>query len=184
MKSDDKYQKEKNRMEDMRQVYSLIFIAANKLQAEVDHDLEELTSRQLMLLMAIAHCEPEEATIMNISAMLGVTKQNSTRMVQTLCKKGILISNASEIDKRSVNIQLTEKGKSLLEENIPKGYAYFLKIFKDFSASEITAFRHFMEKLCDYDDRKQVHLEKPLKAQLDIDEQKIKLIYEKRNTEN
>lgn len=170
-------EKEQKLLEDMRQVYSLLFITANKLQTEVDANLTRLTSRQLMLLTAIAHCDPDDASIMKISAILDSTKQNVTRMVQSLCKKGILKSTASKIDKRSVNIQLTDMGRSLLEENVPKGNAYFLKIFQDFSADEVTLFRTFLEKLSDYDKSHQSHLENPIQSKLHVDQSDMKSIY-------
>lgn len=178
MNLDNKYQEEQKLLEDMRQTYSLLFIAANKLQTEVDANLEELTSRQLMLLMAVAHCEPTEATIMNISTTLGATKQNITRMAQLMCKKGILVSTASETDKRSVNLQLTERGRCLLEKNLPMGGAYFLKIFESFSPEEIAVFRSFLEKLSDYDNRHEIHLEQPFKFELQMDALKMQSVYQ------
>ncbi len=159
------YKKELEILDDMHQAYSLLFIALNKIQVEADSHLENLTIRQLMLLIAIAHLEPQEATIVNIASTLGTSKQNVNRLVSFMVKAGYLSSESSQTDKRSVNISITEEGLSVMQENTINSNRYFLNLFKDFTKEEIATFRNTLEKLANYDHTYQKHFEK----QVEID---------------
>ncbi|MCH3964498.1 MAG: MarR family transcriptional regulator [Clostridium sp.] len=159
------YQKELEILDDMHQAYSLLFIAINKIQVEADSHLENLTLRQLMLMIAIAHLEPQEATIIRIANTLGTSKQNVTRLVSCLVKAGYLCSIPSPTDQRSVNISITEEGLSMMRKNTLYSNRYFLDLFKGFTKEEIAAFRRFLEKLVDFDHSRQKHFEE----QVEID---------------
>lgn len=156
------YKKELDILDDMHQAYSLLFIALNKIQVEADSHLENLTLRQLMLLIAIAHLEPQEATIVNIASTLGTSKQNVNRLVSYMVKVGYLSSEPSQTDKRSVNISITEEGLSVMKKNTIKSNWYFLNLFKDFTKEEIAMLRTTLERLVDIDHTSQKHFEKPV----------------------
>jgi DNA-binding MarR family transcriptional regulator len=162
---DNDYKKEFEILDDMHQAYSLLFIALNKIQTEADSHLENLTLRQLMMLIAIAHLEPQEATIVNIASTLGTSKQNVNRLVSFMVKAGYLSSESSLTDKRSVNISITEEGLSVMQENTINSNRYFLNLFKNFTKEEIATFRETLEKLANYDHTNQKHFEK----QIEID---------------
>jgi DNA-binding MarR family transcriptional regulator len=98
------YRKELEILDNMHQACSLLFVAHNKIQVEADSHLENLTLRQLMLLIAIAHLKPKDATIVGIAAVLGTSKQNVNRLVSHMVKAGYLSSRPSQTDQRSVNI--------------------------------------------------------------------------------
>jgi DNA-binding MarR family transcriptional regulator len=161
----DHYKKELEILDDMHQSYSLLFIALNKIQVEADSHLENLTLRQLMLLIAIAHLEPQEATIVNIASTLGTSKQNVNRLVSFMVKAGYLSSESSQTDKRSVNISITEEGLSVMQKNTINSNRYFLNLFKGFTKEEISTFRKTLEKLANYNHTDQKHFEK----QVEID---------------
>lgn len=159
------YQQELEILDDMHQAYSLLFIVINKIQVEADSHLENLTLRQLMLLIAIAHLEPQEATIVKIADTLGTSKQNVNRLVSYLVKTGYLSSMPSQTDQRSVNISITGEGLSMMRKNTLRSNQYFLNLFKDFTKEEIAAFRRSLEKLTDSDHSGQKHFEE----QVEID---------------
>jgi DNA-binding MarR family transcriptional regulator len=159
------YEKELDILDDMHQTYSLLFIALNKIQVEADSHLENLTLRQLMLLIAIAHLDPQEATIVNIASTLGTSKQNVNRLVSYMVNAGHLSSESSQTDKRSVNIRITEKGLSVMQKNTINSNRYFLNLFKNFTKEEISTFRKILSKLTNYDHVSQNHFEK----QVEID---------------
>ena len=159
------YKKELDILDDMHQTYSLLFIALNKIQVEADSHLENLTLRQLMLLIAIAHLEPQEATIVNIAGSLGTSKQNVNRLVSYMVKAGYLSSESSQTDKRSVNIRITEEGYAVMRKNTINSNRYFLNLFQDFTKEEIAALRKTLAKVANYDHANQKHFEK----QVEID---------------
>lgn len=146
-------------LDDMRQCYSLLFIALNKIQAEADSRLKDLTSRQLMVIIAIAHLKQNEATIINIADILGTSKQNITRLVSLLQKNGYLIRRQNSEDRRSINISLTDKGINALNNNIDLSTQFFLDIFKNFNKDEIIDFKKSLMKLSDYDNSHKKYLQ-------------------------
>lgn len=166
IKMDSKnYKRELEILNDMHQAYSLLFIALNKIQGEADSQLENLTLRQLMLLIAIAHLDPKEATIVNIAKTLGTSKQNVNRLVGSMVNAGYLSSKPSQTDKRSVNISITDRGLSEMQKNTVNSNQYFLNLFENFTKEEIKAFRKTLEKLANYDHTDQKHFEQ----QVEID---------------
>lgn len=163
----DNYKEELNLLDDMHQSYSLLFIALNKIQTDADANLKDITLRQLMLLITVAHLNEEEATIIRIADTIGTSKQNITRLVNSMIKSGCLVSTPSSTDKRSVNIKITEKGLAVMKENTIISNQYFLKIFNKFTKEEISSLRNLLSKLADYDDSGKQHLE--TKAPIDIE---------------
>lgn len=155
----NKHNNEINNLDNMQQIYSLLFIILSKLQADFDSKLEGLTSRQLMLMIAIAHLNPNEASINNISKILGTSKQNVNRLVTTMINYGFLKSNPSTSDKRSVNIGITETGMDLIQKNNLKANQYLQDIFHDFNCDEIKILRKMLERLADYDGTHDKHFE-------------------------
>lgn len=149
-------------LDDMQQVYSLLFIILNKLQADFDSKLEGLTSRQLMLMIAIAHLNPNEASIINISKILGTSKQNVNRLVASMIDNGFLESNPNTSDKRSVNIGITKTGMELIQNNNKKANQYLQDIFQNFNSNEIKILRKMLERLADYDGSHDKHFEKQI----------------------
>lgn len=162
----ENYKNELEILDDMHQAYSLLFIALNKIQAEADSGLEDLTLRQLMLLIAIDHLDPQEATIVNIASTLGTSKQNVNRLVNHMVKAGYVSSKPSQTDKRNVNISITDKGLSVMQKNTINSNKYFLNLFKNFTRTELKSFRKSLEKLSDYDHTNQKHFEKQVKIDI------------------
>lgn len=147
-------------LNDMHQSYSLLFIALIKIQAEADSRLEDLTLRQLMLLIAITHLNPQERTIVNIAGTLGTSKQNVTRLVNYMVKSGYLSRMPGQIDRRNVNIEITNKGLLAMQKNTINSNRYFLELFKNFSEAEIKTLRQTLEKLAGYNYTKKNPFEK------------------------
>lgn len=172
------YKEEFEILGDMHQAFSLLFIALNKIQVEADSQLENLTLRQLMLLIAIAHLEPSEATIVNIANTLGTSKQNVNRLVSNMVNVGYLYSKPSETDKRSVNISITEKGLLVMQKNAINSNRYFLNLFKSFTKNEIAAFRKALEKLADYDHTEQKHFEEQVEIDIGKESKDMKKFLE------
>lgn len=154
------YKKELELLDDMHQSYSLLFIALNKIQTDADAHLKDITLRQLMILIAISHLEEEDSTIVNIASAIGTSKQNVTRLVNAMIKSGYVVSNPSEVDKRSVNISITERGLNVMNQNTIISNQYFFDIFKDFSSTEIKTLHKMLNKLADYDHKNENHFEK------------------------
>ena len=143
----DDYKEELELLNDMRQTYALLLILLNKLQTKADSYIQEVTARQIMLLVAIGHLDKSQRSIVNIASSLGTSKQNITRLVNSMVNSGYLISTPSETDKRSVNISFTEKGLHVLNINLATANKFFPDTFKDFSKVQLKTLRNLLTKL-------------------------------------
>lgn len=135
----------------MQQAYSVLFSATNKLQVEGDAALSGLTSRQLMVIIAILHLPEGETTLINISKKLGTTKQSTSQLIAALEKKGIVVTRKSIKDKRSINICINESAYPLIQQCGVEGNAFFDRLFNEFTTEEIQTLWILLKKLYCFD---------------------------------
>ncbi|WP_035795370.1 MarR family winged helix-turn-helix transcriptional regulator [Clostridium akagii] len=134
------------------QTYASLMAVSNKLQTAGDSYSGDLTSKQLLTLLAILHIPEGDATIINISGKLGTTKQNATRIIKSLEKKKYISVMLSENDKRAVNVVLTEVGIRSLSKNAKYAKKNFMNdIFNDFNKEELETLWKLLKKLYSYD---------------------------------
>jgi DNA-binding MarR family transcriptional regulator len=135
----------------MQQTYATLFSLANKIQIKGDSYLKNLTSRQYMAMLAIAHLQEDETTINNIGRKLGTTKQSVKQIIMILEKKGYVLITNNRKDKRAVNVKITEAGKQLLLESAEKGIYFLMDLFTDFSAEELEQMWSLLRKMYRFD---------------------------------
>ena len=141
----------------MQQTYATLFSLANKLQVKGDEYLVSITSRQYMLMIAIAHLQEDETTLNNIARKLGTTKQSVKQMITIMENKDYVMTAPSQKDKRAVNVKITESGKQILVEVAERGMNFFADLFKDFKKEEMEILWILLKKLYRFDkDRKSV----------------------------
>ena len=139
----------------MQQAYATLFSVLNKIQIRGDEYFEELTSRQFMTIVAILHLPEDETTINNIAKKLGTSKQNVNRLINSIEKKGYVLTEPSKRDRRAVNVKITDSGKKVMEECGEKAIYFMADIFKEFSMEEIETLWNLLKKLYRYDGEKQ-----------------------------
>ena len=136
----------------MDQTYASLMAVSNKLQTAGDNYSGDITSKQLLTLLAILHIPEGDATIINIAGKLGTTKQNATRIIKSLEKKKYISVMPSEKDKRAVNVMLTEAGIRSLSKNAGDIKKNFMTdIFNDFNKEELETLWQLLKKLYSYD---------------------------------
>lgn len=136
----------------MDQTYASLIAVSNKLQTAGDSYSVDLTSKQLMTLLAILHIPEGDATIINIAGKLGTTKQNAARIIKSLEKKKYISVVPSEKDKRAVNVVFTEAGIRSLSKNTKDVKKNFMDdIFRDFNKKELETLWQLLKKLYSYD---------------------------------
>lgn len=145
----------KNRLFLISQAYATLFSVTNKLQAIGDETMKELTSRQVMALIAIVHIPEGEVTLNAIASKLGATKQSTAQIINNLKKKGYLKSEKSKTDARSVNIVITESGKKVFEEANEQGWEFLQTSFQAFSIDELDQLWGLLKKLYQFDGEQQ-----------------------------
>lgn len=139
----------------MQQNYGTLFSLTNKIQVKGDKYFGSLTSRQLMLMVAIVHLPEDETTINNIARKLGTTKQSVKQLITIMENKGYVVTVPSKKDKRAVNIKITEAGKQATMECGEKGMYFFQKLFKGFSVDELETLWTFLKRLYNFDGEEQ-----------------------------
>ncbi|MBO6180990.1 MarR family transcriptional regulator [bacterium] len=120
-------------------IYSVDMIIKN-LKAELKHRIDKLdlgiTGEQFVVLDTVSYYEniyPQK-----LSYILMKDKSNTTRMIQILVDKGLLIKEAGKSNNRLVYIlKITDKGKKLVNDNMPKIKKYITEIFANISDEEI-----------------------------------------------
>ena len=139
----------------MEQNYATLFSLANKLQVKGDQYLKDLTSRQLMTLLAIGHLPEEEASLNNIARKLGISKQSIKQLVSLIEKKGYVTIVPSQQDKRAVNVTITPSGYQAVIENGQLGLQFFNDLFHEFSLEEMETLWNLLKKLYRFDGEEQ-----------------------------
>ncbi|MCL1982404.1 MAG: MarR family transcriptional regulator [Clostridiales bacterium] len=144
-----------------QQTYATLFSVSNKLQVCGDKELEKLTSRQLMALIAAVHLPKGEASLNNIAKKMGTTKQNVKQLVSAMEKKAYVSVAHSTADKRACSVEMTEEGQQVFVECYMRGMLFFEEVFHDFSAEELDVFWGMLKKLYRFDGREQDGFEEP-----------------------
>ncbi|MGZ9583170.1 MarR family winged helix-turn-helix transcriptional regulator [Paenibacillus marinisediminis] len=135
----------------MQQTYATLFSLANKIQIKGDAYLKSLTSRQYMVMLAIAHLPEDETTLNNIGRKLGTTKQSVKQIITILEKKGYILITPSQKDKRAVNVSITESGKQLMLESTENGIYLLTDLFAEFSSEELEQMWYLLKKMYRFD---------------------------------
>ena len=120
-------------------IYSVDMIIKN-LKAELKHKIDKLdlgiTGEQFVVLDTVSYYEniyPQK-----LSDILMKDKSNTKRMIQILVDKGLLVKEAGKSNNRLVYIlKITDKGKKLVDDNMPKIKKYITEIFENISDEEI-----------------------------------------------
>jgi len=104
--------------------FNQLFYAYNRMMnASCNRDSHsEITVASYQYLAAIF--DATQITVTGLSDVLGVKKSSATQMIDSLSHKGYVKKSLNDGDKRSYVIELTEKGKRLMEsdDNIHKQF--------------------------------------------------------------
>jgi len=95
-----------------------------------------MTSRQLMALTVITHLPHGKASLSKIAEKLGIAKQGMTDIIGTMEKKGYVTVTPSITDKRSCNVEITEKGRLVSDKCLKTGMEFLFELFKNYSEEE------------------------------------------------
>lgn len=135
----------------IEQIYATLFSLTNKLQIQGDKYFDKLTSRQLMAMVAIAHLQEDKTTLNNIARKLGNTKQSTKQLITILENKGYIKIVPSKMDKRAVNVKITELGKQVTLECGKRSINFFADLAAGFSKEEMEILWLLLKKVYRFD---------------------------------
>lgn len=127
--------------------FASLFILANKLQVVGDQFLEEITTKQWMLLVMVAQFEDQPPTLGQVAGLLGTSHQNTKQLALKLEKKGFLLIEKDSLDNRALRIKPTKKCMDYFIRSEDQGNQFLNDLYKDFSNEEIIALSKGIYKL-------------------------------------
>ena len=104
-----------------------------------------VTLHQLHLLTYMKASERIRVT--DLSDMMLVSKPTASRMLNTLCDKGLARKKADDADRRLVYVELTLKGEQVVEEMQASQMEMLSRVLGKMPAGEMGAFLETMEKV-------------------------------------
>lgn len=105
-----------------------------------------ITRQQYNVLRILKGQYPKSASINLIKDRMLDKMSDASRIVERLRIKGLIEREISKFDKRAVDITITEKGISLLDEMEPSIESVD-RIFKEFSDQELEQFNALLDKM-------------------------------------
>jgi len=120
--------------------------ARNVVIAEMDSALRDLdiTTQQMGIVLSLAR--ELVSTPFELSKLLDIDTGLMTRMLDKLEQQGMLVRTRSVDDRRSVNLQLTEKGQQIALEIPSRAPEVLNRRLQKFSADEFQEFRRLLAK--------------------------------------
>lgn len=106
---------------------------------------EEITTSIGFVLININSKEGTPAT--KIAPMMGLESRSLTRVLKTMEDKGLIIKMADSVDKRSVRICLTEKGKRKKADSIETIMNFNQKVKEALTSEELDTFFEVFRKI-------------------------------------
>jgi DNA-binding MarR family transcriptional regulator len=135
--------------DDIRIVTALFDEINNKLSKTSQETLlkiyKNLTIAEASAIYAIGPDEPK--TMKQIAETLGVAVSTPTRTIDRLLEKGFINRTVGEKDRRQLLIELTPKGKELLEDIDKENLEITRKMLKGLSDEEIETFKKILSKI-------------------------------------
>jgi DNA-binding MarR family transcriptional regulator len=124
----------------------LINQARNAVLDAIEHELAPLnvTAAQFIVVIGIAHRRAGSPS--EISRLLGSDSGATTRLLDRIERKGIIRRVRSAHDRRSVNIELTSKGKELHPQIMEAVAKVHEKLLNRFSDAELAQFQILLRK--------------------------------------
>lgn len=135
-----------SRQNQLKAIFSTIFIAANRIQTAFDKEVPEVTLKQFMLISIVRQTK-ETLTLTELGKHLGCSRQNVKKLAEALEKKGFVKIEKNSEDSRAAKICRTQKLDNYFEDVFEKYQENLGFIFEDYSDKEINAFFELMMKL-------------------------------------
>lgn len=120
-------------------------ISLAEATATREQELTELSMKQLVYLEAISRMG--NPTFSELARQLKVTKPSVTAIVRKLEEKGFVIRTVSQDDRRSANLSLSEKGKTLQKTHDRLHQKIAMQVASTLTEQELTELVRLLEKV-------------------------------------
>ena len=130
------------------EVVMYLHMASHKIISKTEEISERfgITRAQFNILNILYNQYPQTATVNLLRERTLVVKSDVSRIVMRLQKAGLIDCTVNKNDRRSFDILINEKGRSLFDE-VVKHKEELLKPFLAFSSEEIAQLKSTLRKL-------------------------------------
>jgi MarR family transcriptional repressor of emrRAB len=127
----------------------LFFFLFKELEEVYNRLLAEfgLNSSSFLALAMLMGCEGNRLNPCDLSDALIASRTNVTRLADELVAAGWVARNPSTADRRKVELSLTEPGRALVLQVLPKVWKLIERQWAGFSAKEVAEFDRLLRKL-------------------------------------
>ncbi len=133
----------------MQFIFGSIFILAQKWQYLGDRELsaDKLTTKQWLLLAAIETFFESPPTLSELTDAFGTSRQNVKQIALNLEKRGFLLIEPDEYDRRILRFSVTPKSREFWDKRADRDIEYIRQLFTGLTDDEIDCFYLGMIKL-------------------------------------
>ena len=108
----------------------------NELKQKIDNLQIDVTGEQFIVLDTI--CSFKDIYQQKLSELIMKDKSNMTRIIHALEEKNLITREAGNVNNRLVYfLRITEHGKKIVEETMPKIKVFITEIFENITDDEI-----------------------------------------------
>jgi len=149
------------REEELRQGIELLFYGYRDFTGEADRQLAELGLGRAHHRAIYFVGRNPGLTVSELLAILKITKQSLSRVLQELVKKGFVVQQPGATDRRQRRLTLTEKGQAL-ERKLTEGQRQRIaRAYRMAGAEAVEGFRKVLLGLVDDEDRPRIARDRP-----------------------
>ena len=120
-------------------LFGLLFAFMNRLQTVGDAFYEEITCKQFFLLACLNLYPDEEPTANELAETMGCSRQNVKQILDSLCKKEILVLIRDKNDRRKQRIHRTKKCEKLAAKYSQKEQEFMQLLYAGVSEKEMVS---------------------------------------------
>ena len=141
------YVKQKGEMPEGKKsvLFFSLFVITNRIETIYNAGMDELTLKQLMLLILVSISEGE--TFTKYGQIMGSSRQNIKTLARALEKKDYVSIKQDEHDRRAYGIFLAPKTAKHFKDTDDYYTKQIRSLFSEFTADEIDLMFSFMPKL-------------------------------------
>lgn len=136
-----------SKLEHQQFIFGSILLLSNKLQLLGDQVTKELTLKQWFLLNLISNMENKHPNFMEVAKVMGTSRQNVSKMLSVLEKKGMVDVKPSNADHRAIYVELTQQSLDYFESMEQAGNDLLTDIFSNFQPEEIEQLATSLERM-------------------------------------
>ena len=129
-------------------IFGNLFRVYNRLQTKIDNVMEEITSKQWFVILALEMFE-EPPTLKELAIKCDYSHQNTKQIVNKLKEKDFVKIVEDIEDKRAIRIVLTDKIKSWSKENEEVSRKFLEIMFSTLDNEEIKVLSNTLFKIYD-----------------------------------